>query len=67
MTEQFNRYSVELRSVPGFYEQYSPTVDVWAEDDTQAIEQAFKELQRGAFPDRDRSMWRVLSVTRKGA
>lgn len=58
------KYKVELRSKPGMYEQYEGTVEVSAADDTHAIEMAFRKLKRGAFPDRSRSMWKVISVTR---
>ena len=58
------RYSVHLSSRPGFYAQYSGAVKVWAEDEDEAIERAFSELKRGAFPDRGRSMWRVEKVER---
>jgi hypothetical protein len=56
------RYRVWMRSTPGFYEQYSGKVDVWAEDEEQAEERAFQELRRGAFPDRGRTMWRVEKI-----
>ena len=60
-----NIYKVAMHSKPGFYEQYDGTVTVNAENDEQAIEAAFRKLKAGAFPDRNRSMWRVESVTRK--
>lgn len=56
------RYAVHMRSVPGFYAQYDGAVKVWAEDEEQAIERAFRELKRTSFPDRSRSMWKVERV-----
>ena len=64
--QKLNKYSVWLRSRPGFYERYDGKVDVWAENDDDAIERAFRELKRGAFPDRSRDMWRVDRVERIG-
>lgn len=60
------QYTVAMRSLGGPYEQYRGVVKVWATDHDDAIEQAFRELKRGAFPDRSRDMWRVESVTRGG-
>lgn len=60
------KYRVWMRSAPGFYEQYSGKVDVFAESEDQAIDRAFQELKRGAFPDRSRNMWRVEKVERIG-
>ena len=59
-----NQYEVHLSSIPGFYAQYEGSLKVWAENDGQAIERAFRELKRGAFPDRNRDMWRVKKVER---
>ena len=64
--QKLKQYSVWLRSRPGFYEQYDGKVDVWAENDDDAIERAFRELKRGTFPDRSRDMWRVDRVERIG-
>ena len=64
MNDELKRYSVHLASVPGFYAQYAGEIKVWAEDEDQAIDKAFRELKRGAFPDRGRSMWRVEKVER---
>ena len=55
-------YRVWLRSVPGFYAQYDGKVDVYARDPEEAVEIALRQLKRGSFPDRDRSMWRVEKV-----
>jgi hypothetical protein len=60
------KYTVRLSSVPGFYAQYEGDVEVYAEDQEQAVERAFRELKRGAFSDRNSSMWRVVSVSYKG-
>lgn len=61
-----SRYVVTLQSTPGFYAQYGPgDVIVWAADEDDAVERAYRELKRGAFPDRSRDMWRVLGVQRK--
>lgn len=58
------KYRVWLKSVPGFYEQYSGKVEVYADDDDDAIERALNKLKRGSFPDRSRDMWRVEKVER---
>ena len=59
-----NKYKVSMRSKPGMYEQYSGDVEVMAEDEDAAVEAAFRKLKNGNFPDRNRSMWTVESVTR---
>jgi hypothetical protein len=64
MSDQLKRYAVHMASAPGFYAQYDGEVKVWAEDEDQAVERAFRELKRGAFPDRSRSMWKVGKVER---
>ena len=64
MSDQLKHYAVHMASVPGFYAQYDGEVKVWAEDEEQAVERAFRELKRGAFSDRSRSMWRVNKVER---
>ncbi len=46
------------------YEQYSGDVEVMAEDEDAAVEAAFRKLKNGNFPDRNRSMWTIESVTR---
>ena len=53
-----------LRSVPGFYAQYDGYVDVWAEDEEEAVEKALRKIQRESFPDRGRGMWKVDKVER---
>lgn len=60
-----NKYKVKLTSKPGMYDQYSGTIEVAAENDDKAIDAAFRKLKHGAFPDRNRSMWQVISVTRQ--
>lgn len=57
-----NKYEVSLKSVPGMYAQYSGSVTVWAEDEDEAVEEALSKLKRGAFPDRSRSMWRIVDI-----
>ncbi len=59
-----NKYKVSMRSKPGMYEQYSGDVEVMAEDEDAAVEAAFRKLKNGNFPDRNRSMWAIESVTR---
>lgn len=59
-----NRFRVFLRSTPGFMAQYSGYVDVWADDETDAIDLALIKLKRGSFPERSRSCWRVDKVER---
>ncbi len=59
-----NRYCVWVRSVPGFYEQYNPKEEVFAKNEDEAIEQALKNLKRGAFPERSKNMWRIEKVER---
>ena len=65
MSDDLKRYAVKLCSKAGPYAQYGPgEVKVWAEDEESAVDKAFRELKRGAFPDRSREMWRVLDVRR---
>lgn len=56
------KYRVWMRSVPGFYAQYDGSVEVFADSDGDAIEEAYQKLKRSAFPERSRSMWRVIKV-----
>lgn len=58
------KYEVWLKSIPGFYAQYDGKVTVYAPNDNDAIEKAFAKLKNGAFPDRNRSMWKVEKVVR---
>jgi MarR-like DNA-binding transcriptional regulator SgrR of sgrS sRNA len=58
-------YFVWLRSVPGFHAQYDGKVEVRASDEDDAVQKAFRKLKMGAFPDRDRSMWKIEKVERK--
>lgn len=58
------KYFVWLRSRPGFCAQYDGKVEVLADDDDEAIELALLKLKRGAFWDRDNSMWKVDKVER---
>ena len=60
----YKKYRVKMRSTPGFYEQYSGYVEVFAADDGDAIERAFRELKRTSFPYRSRSCWKVERVER---
>jgi hypothetical protein len=53
-----------MRSVPGPYEQYDGHVAVNAESEEDAIDAAFRKLKQTTFPDRGRSMWRVMCVER---
>jgi hypothetical protein len=62
VSEQNRKYAVHISSRAGFYAQYDGDVKVWAADEEEAIERAFRELKRGAFPDRSRSMWKVNKV-----
>lgn len=55
-------WRVWLRSVPGFMAQYDGYVDVYADDDEAAVDFAFLKLKRGAFPDRDRSCWKIEKI-----
>ena len=58
------QYTVTIKSRPGPYAQYGPAdIGIWATNEEEAIEKAYNELARGAFPDRNRSMWQVLAVT----
>ena len=57
-------YKVWLRSRPGFYAQYDGKVEVIAIDEDDAVKKALAKLKRGAFPDRDNSMWKVEKVER---
>ena len=58
------KYYVWVRSKPGFYAQYDGKVNVFAEDDDEAIEKALQRLERGAFKDRTRDMWIIEKVER---
>ena len=58
------KYKVKMQSRPGFYAQYGGYVTVYANNEEEAVDAAFRELKRGAFPDRGRSMWRVEEVKR---
>jgi hypothetical protein len=62
MIEEYKKFKVYLRSVPGFYEQYDGSIDVLAIDSEQAIEKAFRQLKRTTFSDRTNSMWSVEKV-----
>jgi hypothetical protein len=62
MEDEYKRYRVSLKSVPGMYAQYDGNLEVFATNEEDAINEAHRKLKRGAFPDRDRSMWRVESV-----
>ncbi len=46
------------------YEQYSGTVEVTAENEDDAVDAAFRKLKAGAFPDRNKDMWKLEEVTR---
>lgn len=61
---QRHRYRVHMCTRGGMFAQYDGHVDVWAVDDDAAIDEAFRELRRTAFPDYSRDMWRVESVER---
>jgi len=58
------KYRVWLRSRPGFYAQYDGKVDVMADSEDDAAEKALMKLKRGAFFDRDNSMWKIERVER---
>lgn len=62
--QEYKEYVVHLKSVPGMYAQYNGKIRVMAKDDEDAVEEALMKLKRGAFPDRNRDMWRVESVER---
>jgi hypothetical protein len=59
-----NKYKVLIASRPGFYEQYSGTVEVTAENEDAAVDAAFRKLKSGSFPDRNKDMWKVKEVAR---
>lgn len=63
-TKGMKKYNVWIRSKPGFYAQYDGKVTVFADNDDEAIEKALLKLKRGAFQDRDNSMWLVERVER---
>ncbi|HCW5913679.1 hypothetical protein ILS92_09640 [Acinetobacter baumannii] len=61
-------WEVEVSSVPGMYAQYDGVVRVWADrnaDHDVVYDKAYRELKRGAFYDRDKSMWRFEKATIK--
>jgi hypothetical protein len=59
---EYHQFRIWIRSTSGPYEQYNGKVDVWAESVDQAKQRALNELKRGAFPDRNASMWRIERV-----
>lgn len=58
------KYKVWVKSVPGFFTQYSGKVTVSALNDDDAISRVLRKLRTGAFPDRTDSMWKIESVER---
>ncbi len=61
----YKDYKVWLSSRPGMYAQYDGAVNVRAQNDAEAIDEAFRVLKRTSFPDRTRDMWRVERVERQ--
>ena len=59
-----NKYRVYLHSKPGYWEFYKGHVDVFAEDDTEAIKIAIRRLRSTSFPDRPLSAWVMDKVER---
>ncbi len=59
-------YEITIRSRPGFYEQYEKTLRIFADDEAQAEDRAYREM-RLDFPDRGRSMWKTVSIKCLGA
>jgi hypothetical protein len=54
-----------MHSRPGMWTFYEGKVDVFAENDEQAIDRALEDLRRGAFKDRpSRDSWVIESVER---
>ena len=51
-----------MRSVPGPYTQYNGKVDVYADNEQEAIDNAHIKLRRDSFPERNRGMWRVEKI-----
>lgn len=52
------KYTVLCTTVPGMFAQYQCEQEVFAEDEEQAIDMAWRKLKRGAFYDHSHSMWR---------
>ncbi len=64
MDDTRKKYRVWMCSVAGCFAQYDGNVNVVASDADEAIDRAFAELKRTAFPDRSRAMWKVEKVER---
>lgn len=63
MAEHYRKFRVWMHSPPSpGWTYYDGKVDVFADDDEQAIERARRELKRGAFFDRPESSWVVDRV-----
>lgn len=56
------KYRVWISSKPGFYAQYDGTVNVVADNPSEAISIALKRLRTGSFRDRTDDMWRIDKV-----
>ncbi len=44
------------------YEQYHGHVDVFAFDEDEAYEAAYRKLKSTSFPDRNKSMWKFYKI-----
>ena len=58
-------WKVELKSVAGMYEQYETVVKLWANENStreELFNLACNKLKNGAFFDRNKSMWQIVSI-----
>lgn len=59
------KYRVWMHSRPGMWTFYEGKVDVFAENDEQAVVRALEDLRRGTFKDRpSRDSWVIERVER---
>lgn len=61
------KYRVEMHSKAGMWAYYDGHVDVQADNEEEAIEQALDRLKRTSFPDRPRNAWAIDGVQRLDA
>lgn len=56
------RYRVHMHSKPGMWTYYDGYVDVWADDESCAINRALDKVKSGTFSDRPRDAWVIDKV-----
>ncbi len=60
------QYRVTMHSKPGMWAGYDGHVDVFADEDDEAVDKALNKLKRTSFPDRGRSDWIIDDIARVG-